>query len=217
MSVDIICSQQPYDREYWRVVVAEEDHVNHGRTNQRMDMLVTVVAAAHHRRQKPMSNITAELSVGLPQPRRHGEFGWVIQGIMLMPQCKFYKMSNRTAFANALNEWTQIEHNVCDRRAARSPLRWWPCFSYLSYGYVCNSACNYWCRFWAGFIAVNQYFPTRLICLQFVHMHAIIAHITIALAGSKSVSGRPYDPDATTTMLQRILLRWANVISNIVV
>ena len=38
-------------------------------------------------------------------------------------------MGNRTAFARAPNEWKQIEHSMCGRRAARSPLWWWPCKS----------------------------------------------------------------------------------------
>ena len=33
-----------------------------------------------------------------------------------------------TAFAKAPNEWKQIEHNMCGRWAARSPLWWWPCY-----------------------------------------------------------------------------------------
>ena len=40
-------------------------------------------------------------------------------------------MNNRTAFAKAQNEWTQMEHNMCGRRAARSPLWWWPCLCLL--------------------------------------------------------------------------------------
>ena len=39
-------------------------------------------------------------------------------------------MNNRTAFAKASKEWTQIEHNVCGRRAAWTPLWWWPCIWY---------------------------------------------------------------------------------------
>ena len=35
-------------------------------------------------------------------------------------------IKNRTAFAKAPNEGTQIEHNMCGRRAARSSLWWWP-------------------------------------------------------------------------------------------
>ena len=36
------------------------------------------------------------------------------------------------------------------------------------------SAWNYF-RFWAGFLAINQYFPTCLICLQFLQCAAILA------------------------------------------
>ena len=32
--------------------------------------------------------------------------------------------------------------------------------------------------FWAGFLAVNQYFPSLLICLQFLQSAAGIAHVT---------------------------------------
>ena len=39
--------------------------------------------------------------------------------------------NERTAFAKAPNGWTQIEHNMRCRRAARSSLWWWP-YSYLS-------------------------------------------------------------------------------------
>ena len=35
-------------------------------------------------------------------------------------------------------------------------------------------ACNYF-RIWTRFLAVNQYFPTRLICLQFFQRAAILA------------------------------------------
>ena len=37
-------------------------------------------------------------------------------------------MNNRAAFAKAPNEWTQMEHNMCGCRAARSSLWWWPVF-----------------------------------------------------------------------------------------
>ena len=39
--------------------------------------------------------------------------------------------NNRTAFAKVPNEWMQIEHNMCGRRAAWSQLWWWLCFSQL--------------------------------------------------------------------------------------
>ena len=35
------------------------------------------------------------------------------------------------------NEWTQIEHNMCGRRAPRSPLWWWPCT--VSFIVFCNT------------------------------------------------------------------------------
>ena len=49
-----------------------------------------------------------------------------------------------TAFAKAPNEWMQIEHNMCDRRAAWSPLWWWSC-SLISLG-LCRTLAsgNYW-------------------------------------------------------------------------
>ena len=36
--------------------------------------------------------------------------------------------NNRTTFAEALNEWKQIEHNMCDRRAAKSSMWRGPCY-----------------------------------------------------------------------------------------
>ena len=35
---------------------------------------------------------------------------------------------NHTALAKAPRELTQIDHNMCGHRTARSPLWWWPCF-----------------------------------------------------------------------------------------
>ena len=37
-------------------------------------------------------------------------------------------MNNRTASAKAPDTWMQIQHNMCGRQAAWSPLWWWPCF-----------------------------------------------------------------------------------------
>ena len=39
-------------------------------------------------------------------------------------------MNNCTAFAKPLNEWKLIEHNMCGRQVARSPLWWRPCIQW---------------------------------------------------------------------------------------
>ena len=41
-----------------------------------------------------------------------------------------YALNSRPSFAEAPNEWTQIEHNMRGRRTAWSPLWWWSCFYY---------------------------------------------------------------------------------------
>ena len=50
-------------------------------------------------------------------------------------------------------------------------------------------ACTYF-RFWARFVGVNQYFPTRLICLQF--LHARIAHVSLGINYSQELQWTAY-------------------------
>ena len=47
-------------------------------------------------------------------------------------------MNNRTAFGKVPYERTQIEHNMCGRRAARSPLWWWPCLIFITTYTICG-------------------------------------------------------------------------------
>ena len=44
--------------------------------------------------------------------------------------------NNRTAFVKAPNKWPQIEYSMCGRRAAWSPLWWWPCYWLISFDSV---------------------------------------------------------------------------------
>ena len=53
-------------------------------------------------------------------------------------------MNDCTAFAKAPNVWTQIKYNICGRRAAFSPMWWWPCNSGVVWTQIWPDAAASW-------------------------------------------------------------------------